>query len=252
MFNRSRTPFSLITTAQRSPRVHKIEVAFTYHAMLPEFLLSDGQVHPRSNDLLSRSSGRRKWCWWASTCPNPFVLKFKKISGPYSRKIQRKIKPTNNDDVELETTLEQLVLNLLRDRVETDIGCCTNFLSDYGGHFWILKVIRWGRWERQRRQSEEDGMDKGERGNVEKWTTRRREKTTTKIRAREKPKKGLAAFGRKLWLRRNLTLSSFSISTATGDDRDVTSPCILGMSWFLIGSAYIRKAIHATQDVGML
>lgn len=181
MFNRSRTPFSLITTAQRSPRVHKIEVAFTYHAMLPEFLLSDGQVHPRSNDLLSRSSGRRKWCWWASTCPNPFVLKFKKISGPYSRKIQRKIKPTNNDDVELETTLEQLVLNLLRDRVETDIGCCTNFLSDYGGHFWKLIVIRWGRWERRRRQrarrtewvSENRGTSKNERREEEKRRQRK-------------------------------------------------------------------------------
>ena len=106
--------------------------------------------------------------------------------------------------------------------------------------------------ETETTEGKEDGMGKWEQGNVEKRTTRRREKTTTKIRAREKPKKGLAAFGRKLWLRRNLTLSSFSISTATGDDRDVTSPCILGMSWFLVGSTYIRKAIHATQDVGML
>ena len=56
-------------------------------------------------------------------------------------------------------------------------------------------------------EGEEDGMGKGERGNVEKRTTRRREKTTTKIRVREKPKKGLAAFGRKLWLKK--PISSF-------------------------------------------
>ena len=68
--------------------------------------------------------------------PNPVcpkVQRYKRVL--FVKKFKEKIKLTNNDDVELETTLEQLVLNLLRDRVETDIGCCTNFLSDYGGHF---------------------------------------------------------------------------------------------------------------------
>ena len=39
---------------------------------------------------------------------------------------------TNDDHVELETTLQELVLNLLRDGVETDVGVSTNLFS--GGH----------------------------------------------------------------------------------------------------------------------
>jgi hypothetical protein len=40
------------------------------------------------------------------------------------------VRRTNNDDIELETTLQELVLNLLRDRVETDVGLCTDFLRN--------------------------------------------------------------------------------------------------------------------------
>jgi len=36
-------------------------------------------------------------------------------------------KRTNNDNVELETSLQQFVLNLLSDGVETDVGLCANF-----------------------------------------------------------------------------------------------------------------------------
>ena len=41
---------------------------------------------------------------------------------------------TDHDHVELETTLQELVLNLLGDGVETDIRRRTNFL-DFCGHF---------------------------------------------------------------------------------------------------------------------
>jgi hypothetical protein len=39
---------------------------------------------------------------------------------------------TSNDDIELETTLQELVLNLLGDRVETDVGLSTDFFSHFG------------------------------------------------------------------------------------------------------------------------
>jgi hypothetical protein len=41
-----------------------------------------------------------------------------------------KKKHTNDDDVELEAPLQELVLDLLRNRVETDIGISTDFFSD--------------------------------------------------------------------------------------------------------------------------
>ena len=41
---------------------------------------------------------------------------------------------TADDDVELETALQELVLNLLRDGVETDIRCRTDFLNVCGSH----------------------------------------------------------------------------------------------------------------------
>lgn len=40
--------------------------------------------------------------------------------------------PTDNDNVELEATLQELVLNLLRDGVKTDVGVGTDLFS--GGH----------------------------------------------------------------------------------------------------------------------
>ena len=40
---------------------------------------------------------------------------------------------TDDDHVELETTLQELVLNLLRDGVETDVGVGANLFSG-GGH----------------------------------------------------------------------------------------------------------------------
>ena len=41
---------------------------------------------------------------------------------------------TNDDDVELEAALQELVLNLLRDGVETDVGVRTDLFSGSGGH----------------------------------------------------------------------------------------------------------------------
>ena len=41
---------------------------------------------------------------------------------------------TDDDNVELEPALQELVLNLLGDGVETDIRLCTDFVS-YGGHY---------------------------------------------------------------------------------------------------------------------
>ena len=38
---------------------------------------------------------------------------------------------TGNDDIELETTLQKLVLDLLGNRVETDIGLGTDFFSHF-------------------------------------------------------------------------------------------------------------------------
>ncbi len=40
-------------------------------------------------------------------------------------------KLTNDDDIELETTLEELVLDLLRNAVETDIGLSADFFCHY-------------------------------------------------------------------------------------------------------------------------
>ena len=44
---------------------------------------------------------------------------------------------TDNDNIELESALEQLVLNLLGDGVETNIGGSTDFLS-FSSHFYLL------------------------------------------------------------------------------------------------------------------
>lgn len=41
---------------------------------------------------------------------------------------------TDYDHVELETTLQKLVLNLLRDCVETDIRVSTDLFNGGGGH----------------------------------------------------------------------------------------------------------------------
>ena len=41
---------------------------------------------------------------------------------------------TDNDNVELETALQELVLNLLRDGVETDVGVGTDLIGGDGGH----------------------------------------------------------------------------------------------------------------------
>ena len=41
----------------------------------------------------------------------------KKVAAPVGKTTR-----TDNDDIELETTLQELVLNLLRDGVETNIG----------------------------------------------------------------------------------------------------------------------------------
>ena len=42
-----------------------------------------------------------------------------------------KLRLTNENDVELETTLQEFMLDLLRDRVETDIGLGTDFFSHF-------------------------------------------------------------------------------------------------------------------------
>lgn len=69
-------------------------------------------------------------------------------NGVYERRLS-KTSLANDNDVELETSLQQLVLNLLRDGVETDIRVGANLLDgresySCGGHFedWWLG---WGR-----------------------------------------------------------------------------------------------------------
>lgn len=54
------------------------------------------------------------------------------VSGRYYRNDNTKTR-TNDDHVELETTLQELVFNLLGDGVETDVGVGTNLFSG-GGH----------------------------------------------------------------------------------------------------------------------
>lgn len=44
------------------------------------------------------------------------------------------VERTDNHDIELETALEELVLNLLGDGVETNVGLGTNLLDFWGGH----------------------------------------------------------------------------------------------------------------------
>ena len=39
---------------------------------------------------------------------------------------------THNDDIKLETTLQELVLDLLGNRVETDVGLGADFFSHFG------------------------------------------------------------------------------------------------------------------------
>ena len=53
-------------------------------------------------------------------------------------KLRKGIELTDKDDIELETTLQELVLDLLRDRVETDIRRGADFFS----HF-LLAVRAW-------------------------------------------------------------------------------------------------------------
>lgn len=45
---------------------------------------------------------------------------------------------TNDDDIELEPALEELVLNLLSDGVETDI----RGRADFFGHFYVERQTR--------------------------------------------------------------------------------------------------------------
>ena len=45
---------------------------------------------------------------------------------------------TNNHDIELETTLEELVLDLAGNRVETNVGRGPNLLNGGGGHGRIV------------------------------------------------------------------------------------------------------------------
>ena len=45
------------------------------------------------------------------------------------------LRRTNDDDIELETTLQELVLDLLGDGVEPDVGGSTDFFHCSGGHF---------------------------------------------------------------------------------------------------------------------
>ena len=42
---------------------------------------------------------------------------------------------TDDDDVKLKTSFQQLMLNLTRDGLETDVGVGTNVLRMYLGHF---------------------------------------------------------------------------------------------------------------------
>ena len=51
---------------------------------------------------------------------------------------------TNDDDIELETTLQELVLNLLGNGVKPDIGSSTNFFDCSGGHLERAKERKSG------------------------------------------------------------------------------------------------------------
>ena len=42
---------------------------------------------------------------------------------------------TDDDDIELETALQELVLNLLGDSVKTNVGGCANFINVSSSHF---------------------------------------------------------------------------------------------------------------------
>lgn len=46
----------------------------------------------------------------------------------------RRPRRTNDDDIELKTTFQELVLNLLGDGVETDVGGSADFLDCNSGH----------------------------------------------------------------------------------------------------------------------
>ncbi len=78
---------------------------------------------------------------------------------------------TNDDDVELETALQELVLNLLRDGVKADVGVGTDLFSGRGGH---------GEDDGDREGGdEEDGwrwtttaLSTGERPNSKQWKIR--------------------------------------------------------------------------------
>ena len=80
---------------------------------------------------------------------------------------------TNDNHVKLETTLQELVLNLLRDGVKTDVGVGTDLFS--GGHG---ERTRSGRLKREERTA---GRSDAEGGRWT-WTT-----TETAVNARKRP-----------------------------------------------------------------
>ena len=68
-----------------------------------------------------------------STFPSRFDLEKDAFRVRHVRKGETR---TDDDHVELETTLQELVLNLLCDGIETDIRVCSDFFSWSGGHCW--------------------------------------------------------------------------------------------------------------------
>jgi hypothetical protein len=75
----------------------------------------------------------------------PYIFRLSRHGSTRSTALRR----TNDDDIELETTLQELVLDLLRDRVETDVGSSTNFLFCSGGHFNESSFERRGKVEEE-------------------------------------------------------------------------------------------------------
>ena len=71
-----------------------------------------------------------------STFPSRFDLEKDAFRVRHVRKEETR---TNDDHVELETTLQELVLNLCGDAVETDIGAGANLFGCWGGHGCLNK-----------------------------------------------------------------------------------------------------------------
>lgn len=86
--------------------------------------LHDGGNHPSGKEEATSHRARPPH---PKTGPKP--------EKPYSVKHQL----TDNDNIELKPALQELVLNLLSDRVETDIRLRSDFLSR---HFLIIFVSR--------------------------------------------------------------------------------------------------------------